>query len=213
VMEQQRFRTKYHTELPMDKTVHEWYEKFQQNGHPCTAEWTQQLRPVWETFVRSPQKWFLLMRLHQGTCVHAPCAAWFTTAATKDREGRQLLLSTMRSCNVYGMNMVTGLASVVSPRVDISSTFKVGQKLGVSLPLLRCPPFPLHDHPTYCTIEFGNLGGTYELPHITDMQYIQKNAWVTLPMVNGNPHSCTSSRARTFICAVTTKYFWVMYLM
>jgi hypothetical protein len=28
-----------------------------------------------------------------------------------------------------------------SPRVDISSTCKVGQKLGVSLPLLTCSPF------------------------------------------------------------------------
>lgn len=37
--------------------------------------------------------------------------------------------------------------------------------------------------------------------------------WATLPMANGNPHSCTSSRARTLICAVITKYFWVMYLM
>ena len=32
------------------------------------------------------------------------------------------------------------LTSVASPRVDISSTCKVGQKLGVSLPLLTCSP-------------------------------------------------------------------------
>jgi hypothetical protein len=29
VMGQQRFQTKYHTEPPMDKTIHEWYKKFQ----------------------------------------------------------------------------------------------------------------------------------------------------------------------------------------
>ena len=39
-----------------------------------------------------------------------------------------------------GRNLITGLASAVSPRVDTSSTCKVGQKLGVSLPLLTCSP-------------------------------------------------------------------------
>ena len=43
-------------------------------------------------------------------------------------------------CNVCGWNLITGLTSAASPRVDISSTCKVGQKLGVSLPLLTCPP-------------------------------------------------------------------------
>jgi hypothetical protein len=41
---------------------------------------------------------------------------------------------------VYGRNLITGLTSAASPRVDISSTCKVGQKLGVSLPLLTCSP-------------------------------------------------------------------------
>jgi hypothetical protein len=64
--------------------------------------------------------------------------------------------------------LITGLTSVASPRVDISSTCKVGQKLGVSLPLLTCaaPSPPPGDHPSYCTAEFGNPGGTYELPCI-----------------------------------------------
>jgi len=35
-----------------------------------------------------------------------------------------------------GRNLITGLTSAASPRVDISSTCNVGQKLGVSLPLL-----------------------------------------------------------------------------
>ena len=38
--------------------------------------------------------------------------------------------------HVCGRNLITGLTSAASPRVDISSTCKVGQKLGVSLPLL-----------------------------------------------------------------------------
>jgi len=33
------------------------------------------------------------------------------------------------------------LTSAASPRVDISSTCKVGQKLGMSLPLLTCSPW------------------------------------------------------------------------
>ena len=42
------------------------------------------------------------------------------------------------TCNVCGRNLFTGLTSVASTRVDISSTSKVGQKLGVSFPLLTC---------------------------------------------------------------------------
>ena len=41
---------------------------------------------------------------------------------------------------VCGRNLITGLTSAASPRVDISSTCKVGQKLGVSLPLLTRSP-------------------------------------------------------------------------
>ena len=44
------------------------------------------------------------------------------------------------TCNVCGRNLITGLTSAASPRVDISSTCKVGQKIGVSLPLLTCSP-------------------------------------------------------------------------
>ena len=42
-----------------------------------------------------------------------------------------------QTCNVC----VAGLTSAASPRLDISITCKVGQKLGVSLPLLPCIPF------------------------------------------------------------------------
>jgi hypothetical protein len=41
---------------------------------------------------------------------------------------------------VCGRNLITGLTSATSPRVDISSTCKVGQNLGVFLPLLTCSP-------------------------------------------------------------------------
>jgi hypothetical protein len=43
-------------------------------------------------------------------------------------------------CKSRGRNLITGLTSAASPRVDISSTCKIGQKLGVSLPLLTCSP-------------------------------------------------------------------------
>ena len=46
----------------------------------------------------------------------------------------------LHTCNVCGWNLITGLTSVASPRVEISSTCKVKQKLGVSLPLLTCSP-------------------------------------------------------------------------
>ena len=38
------------------------------------------------------------------------------------------------------INLIIGLTSATSPMVDISSTRKVGQKLGVSLPLLTSSP-------------------------------------------------------------------------
>jgi hypothetical protein len=44
------------------------------------------------------------------------------------------------TCNVCGRNLITGFTSAASPRVDISSTCKLGQKVGVSLPLLTCSP-------------------------------------------------------------------------
>ena len=42
--------------------------------------------------------------------------------------------------HVCGWNLITGLTSAASPRVGISSTCQVGQKLGVSLPLLTWSP-------------------------------------------------------------------------
>ena len=42
--------------------------------------------------------------------------------------------------NVCGSNLITKLTPAASPRVDISSTCKVGEKFGESLPLLTCSP-------------------------------------------------------------------------
>jgi len=61
---ERRFRTVYHTEPPMDKTILVWYMKFQLRGCLYTAK--RAVRPrtlaktvdlVGESFVRSPQKW------------------------------------------------------------------------------------------------------------------------------------------------------------
>jgi hypothetical protein len=49
----------------------------------------------------------------------------------------KLLPHTLHVC---GRNLITGFTSAASPRVDISSTCKLGQKLGLSLPLLTCSP-------------------------------------------------------------------------
>jgi hypothetical protein len=48
----------------------------------------------------------------------------------------------VRFCNVCGKNLITGLKCTASPRVAISSSCKVGQKLGASLPPLTCSPPP-----------------------------------------------------------------------
>jgi hypothetical protein len=53
---------------------------------------------------------------------------------------KQSLLSTAICCNMCGRNLITVLISAASPRVDILSTCNLGQKLGVSLPLLTCFP-------------------------------------------------------------------------
>ena len=60
---QRRFQTMYRTEPPTDKTIREWYMKFQQSGCLCAAKRRGRPGPsaetvelVRQTFVRSPQK-------------------------------------------------------------------------------------------------------------------------------------------------------------
>ena len=50
------------------------------------------------------------------------------------------LVTDTRAMHVCGRNLTAGLTSAASASVDISSTCKVGQKIGVSLPLLTCSP-------------------------------------------------------------------------
>jgi hypothetical protein len=60
---QRRFRAVYQTEPPADRTISEWYKKFQQSGCLCAAKRTGRQGPsaetvesVRQTFGRSPQK-------------------------------------------------------------------------------------------------------------------------------------------------------------
>jgi len=62
-MVQWRFRTMYRTEPPTDKTIREWYMKFQQSGCLYAVKRRGQPEPSGETvervremFLRSPQK-------------------------------------------------------------------------------------------------------------------------------------------------------------
>ena len=48
--------------------------------------------------------------------------------------------SVPHTLHVCGRSLIAGLTSAASPRVDVSSTCKLGQKFGVSLPLLTCSP-------------------------------------------------------------------------
>ena len=45
------------------------------------------------------------------------------------------------TCNACGRNLITGLTSAASPRVDISSTCKVGWKIGSVSPSVDMLPF------------------------------------------------------------------------
>jgi hypothetical protein len=45
LMMQQRSQTKFHTEPPIEKTIHEWYKKFQQTDCLCAVKQTGWLRP------------------------------------------------------------------------------------------------------------------------------------------------------------------------
>jgi len=67
-------------------------------------------------------------------------AGMVTPKGSLPTEGETLQVSVCNQvpatqCNIFGRNLITGLTSAASPGVDISSTCKVGQKLGVSLPV------------------------------------------------------------------------------
>jgi hypothetical protein len=117
-----------------------------------------------------------------GTYTRAPYATRFTTTAMKDRGGSRCYRPPdVATC---GRNLITGLTSAASPRVGISRTCKVGQKLGVSFPLLTCSL--RRDHPGFCTAEVRNAGGTYKLPcmFIIDVAIESQTSTVLLNKTN-----------------------------
>jgi hypothetical protein len=95
-------------------------------------------------------------KLHNSWVVHEIPAEWLPLRCKMSRLSRAISWD----CRVCARNICQALG--MSPRVDMLSTCKVGQKLGVSL---LCWHATLqHDHPSYCTTEVRNPGGTYELP-------------------------------------------------
>jgi len=87
----------YHTEPPTDKTIREWYMKFQQSGCLCATKQSGRPGPSAETvervreafFVRSPQKsttrtYRAAVRLDKNLgeilypliCLFLPCLSW-----------------------------------------------------------------------------------------------------------------------------------------
>ena len=138
----------YHTEPPTDKTIREWYMKFQQSGCLCAAKRTGHPGPsaetvecVREAFVRSPQK--STTRASRELQMSQSSVWRILRKRLRDKGSwRQSLLSTAKCCNACCRNLITGLTSAASPRVHISSTCKVGQKLGEILYLLICSFLP-----------------------------------------------------------------------
>jgi len=66
---QRRFRIMYHTEPPTDKTIREWYLKFQQSGSLCAAKGTGRPDPSAETVERVRETFVRSLPRHQGcTC-------------------------------------------------------------------------------------------------------------------------------------------------
>ena len=72
-------------------------------------------------------------------CWHAPLRRDHPGYCTVEA-GNPVIKFLPHTLHVCGRNLITGLTSAASPRVDISSTCKVRQKLGVSLPLLAYSP-------------------------------------------------------------------------
>jgi hypothetical protein len=60
-----KFLTKYHTEPPMDKTIREWYKKFQQSGCLCATKRTGRPGPSAEIVERVQLVYFARRRLRR----------------------------------------------------------------------------------------------------------------------------------------------------
>ena len=121
---QRRFRIMYRTEPPTDKTIREWYMKFQQSGCLCAAKrrgrpgpLAETVERVRETFVRSPQKSTtrpsreLQVRQKRGEilylliCSFLPCLSWLLRSRV--RKSRKDLWITLyfRVCqNIFDLH-------------------------------------------------------------------------------------------------------------
>jgi hypothetical protein len=69
---ERRFQTIYHTEPPTDKTICEWYMKFQQSGCMRAAKQTGWPGPSAETLKHVPEMSFRCSICHQGWTYQAP---------------------------------------------------------------------------------------------------------------------------------------------
>ena len=105
------------------------------------------------------------------------------------------------------LQVITGLTSATSPRVDILSTCKVGRNLEC---LSLCWHAPCRrDHPSYCTAEVGNPGGTYELLCISKTQssILTKISWLLILKIRNNIWD-GSKIAHMLHTITATKKFW-----
>ena len=102
-----------------------------------------------------------VMGLHQGSCVCAPYATCFTTAATKDRGGSRCYRPPDVATCVAGI----WLQDWHLPRHQ-GWTYRVPVKYDRNFECFSlCWQAPLlHVHCGYCTAEVGIPGGTYGLP-------------------------------------------------
>ena len=90
----------------------------------------------------------------------------------------KFLLHTLHVCS---RNLITGLTSPASPRVDISSTCKVEQKLWVSLPLLTCSPLAWPSRLLYRI-------GRKSRRHLWITLYIYLQLWIDLHRLRSIGH-------------------------
>ena len=137
------------------------------------------------------------------------------------------------TCNVCGRNLITGLTSATSPRVDISSTCKVGQKVGVSLPLLTCSPsawpsrllycrgrkfrkdvwLALHFKINYCETNYWLIVHVWEctqfpvLPNSVQVALVFATAMYPVSSADSVPSVCTLSRKLTMRSKIHTRDF------
>jgi len=156
------------------------------------------------SYLASTVTWSNPLRFFYGVisrivCTCPPCHVIYHSC--DKGSWRQSLLSTARCCNVWGRNLITGLTSAATPRVDISSTHNLGRNLGC---LSFCWHAPLRrDRPDYCTAEVGNPGRTYELPCILPTNPTASSGPANWSTVCSTARSSTISFIRALECLGT----------